>query len=401
LCLNARVQLYTRYRPSRRRLSVIRFFGPLVIVALALYFWLHWEPKKKEPPRIAAAMGRADARGKTPTVAKASTPLPTVLGSLTNLLHSEPTQRASDVSQPGATNGSASRPPDSLFPPRPAQSLFEAQLALARLGFSPGAIDGVLGSKTASALRAFQQRNNLPSTGELDAATRTKLLLTAPPYTNYVVTTNDLARLRMLGTTWLEKSRQDRLDYESVLELVAEKTWASTNLVRRLNASVEWTNVVAGTSITGPNILAPEVRGKAAFVRIQLAERTLQAFDESTNLLAHFPCSIAGQVDKRPVGELHVEVIVPNPDYTFDPDNFPESPEARQLKTKLVLKPGPNNPVGTAWIGLNRPGYGIHGTPRPELVGRAESHGCFRLVNWNAERLLELAWVGMPVYVEP
>ena len=94
-------------------------------------------------------------------------------------------------------------------------------------------------------------------------------------------------------------------------------------------------------------------------------------------------------------------VIAPNPNYTFDPDVFPESAEGRQLKTKLVLPPGPNNPVGVAWIGLDKPGYGIHGTPSPEQVGRTESHGCFRLANWNAEYLVKLVWVGMPVYVEP
>ena len=53
------------------------------------------------------------------------------------------------------------------------------------------------------------------------------------------------------------------------------------------------------------------------------------------------------------------------------------------------------------WLGLSAQGYGIHGTPSPEQVGRTESHGCFRLANWNAEYLIKLAWVGMPVYVEP
>ncbi len=68
---------------------------------------------------------------------------------------------------------------------------------------------------------------------------------------------------------------------------------------------------------------------------------------------------------------------------------------------KRVVPPGPNNPVGVAWIGLDKTGYGIHGTPTPEQVGRTESHGCFRLANWNAEYLVKLVWVGMPVYVEP
>src|SRR5438094_10150677 len=93
----------------------------------------------------------------------------------------------------------------------------------------------------------------------------------------------------------------------------------------------------------------------------------LEEFDEQDHLLGRFPCSIAQRVEKRPVGELHVEVIAPNPNYTFDPDVFPESAEARELDRKLILQPGPNNPVGVVWIGLDKPGYGIHGTPRPGM----------------------------------
>jgi lipoprotein-anchoring transpeptidase ErfK/SrfK len=158
---------------------------------------------------------------------------------------------------------------------------------------------------------------------------------------------------------------------------------------------------MVGTSIRLPNIEYPQVNSKAAFVRISLASKFLEGFDSTTNLLAHFPCSIAQRVEKRPAGELHVSVIAPNPNYSFDPEVFPESAEARGLGRKLIIPPGPNNPVGTAWIGLDKPGYGIHGTPRPEEVGRTESHGCFRLANWNAEYLSRLVWVGMPVYVEP
>ena len=137
-------------------------------------------------------------------------------------------------------------------------------------------------------------------------------------------------------------------------------------------------------------------------VRISIGARVLQAFDADTNLLAHFPCSIAARVEKRPVGEtLSVVVMAANPNYTFDPEVFPESAEARQLGRKLVLQPGPNNPVGTVWIGLDKPGYGVHGTPRPEDVGRTESHGCFRLANWNAEHLFKLVTIGTPVQIDP
>jgi lipoprotein-anchoring transpeptidase ErfK/SrfK len=275
------------------------------------------------------------------------------------------------------------------------------QVALVRQGLSPGSIDGRIGLQTRGALRSFQQREHLPVTSELDNATRACLLLGDAPTMMYEVTSNDLARLQPLSATWLGKSQQTALEYESLLELACEKGQAHPSLVKSLNPDLDWANAKAGTRIEVPNVTYPASGKRAASVTIRLEEKVLEAWDESTNLVAHFPCSIARRVEKRPIGELHVAVIAHNPNYTFDPENFPESPEGQELKTKLVLPPGPNNPVGVAWIGLDKPGYGIHGTPNPEQVGRTESHGCFRLANWNAEYLARLVEVGTPVYVQP
>jgi lipoprotein-anchoring transpeptidase ErfK/SrfK len=285
--------------------------------------------------------------------------------------------------------------------PRPVHDVVEAQVALARRGISPGSIDGAVGSQTRAAIAVFQQTQDQPATGVLDANTRAQLTLDAPVLTTYTVTTNDLAHLQPLGKTWLAKSEQSALDYETELERVAEKSHARPELIRLLNPGVAWTNVTPGTVLKMPDVNYPTPADKAAFVVIHLDGKFLEAFDQKTNLMAHFPCSIAARVEKRPVGELHVIALAPNPDYTFDPEFFPESPEAQQLKTKLKLPPGPNNPVGVAWIGLDKTGYGIHGTPSPEQVGRTESHGCFRLANWDAEYLVQLVWHGMPVQVEP
>lgn len=269
------------------------------------------------------------------------------------------------------------------------------------MAISAGSIDGVNGSQTRAALTTFQKRSGLAPTGELDLPSRDALRIDHAALTNYLVTSNDLARLQPLSKTWLGKSQQTALDFESILELVAEAGHASPNLIRRLNPGLDWTNIVAGTSVQVPDADYPAPLTKAAFIVINLSDKKLEAFDAATNLLAHFPCSIAARVEKRPEGELHVTAIAPNPNYTFDPAVFPESEEARQIPTKLVLPPGPNNPVGTAWISLDKPGYGMHGTPNPEQIGRTESHGCFRLANWNAEYLVKLVNVGTPVYVLP
>lgn len=321
--------------------------------------------------------------------------------------HEHPAKKI--VKTPSATVAPAKPPPRPMVVsrqspsdfPRPVLDVLETQIALARRGISPGSIDAALGPQTREAIFVFQQVENLPPTGTLDSDTRAKLTLDAPVLTAYTVTTNDLARLQPLGKTWLAKSQQSALDYETELELVAEKSHSHPLLIEKLNSNVNWTNVPAGTVLQIPDVNYPEPSGKAAFVVIHLSDRFLEAFDENTNLLAHFPCSIAAKVEKRPVGELHVVVVAPNPNYTVHPELFPESAELQAIGHELILPPGPNNPVGVAWIGLDKTGYGIHGTPAPEQIGRTESHGCFRLANWDAEYLLKLAWVGMPVEVEP
>ena len=361
----------------------------LLLIVLAVGAWLWWRPG---PPVAQAPVVRTP-----PPVAQPPAPPPPIPAKL-------PTNAPAPIPPvavvPPLTQTNIGPLPARLFP-HPVRDVFEAQVALDRQGISSGSLDGVIGPQTRAALRAFQEKEHLPLTGELDAATKEQLLLAAAPCTTYTVTSNDLSRLQPLSSTWLGKSQQTALDYETILELVAEKGHAHPNLIRRLNPSTSWANVLEGTAVRLPDVGCAQPKAKAAFASISLSGKVLEAFDTNTNLLAHFPCSIALRVEKRPVGELHVAVIAPNPNYTFDPDVFPESAEARQLATRLILPPGPNNPVGVAWIGLDKPGYGIHGTPGPEQVGRTESHGCFRLANWNAEYLVNLVWVGMPVYVEP
>jgi lipoprotein-anchoring transpeptidase ErfK/SrfK len=362
-----------------------------VLVGLSVAGWIWWQAREISPP---APIQKTIPT--PPTLPGLTQPKPT----LPEVPPQPPPPVVRVPPERPIVTPSPELPPPAGFP-RPVQNLFEAQLALARQGISSGSLDGLLGSQTRAALRAFQQKERLPVTGALDSATKERLLLATAPYSTYTVTTDDLARLQPLSSTWLGKSQQTALDYETILELVAEKSHSHPNLIRQLNPSLDWKNVPAGTPLQVPDVAYADADAKAAFATISLAGKVLEAFDASTNLLAHFPCSIARRVEKRPIGELHVSALAPNPNYTFDPDVFPESAEAKQLDKKLILPPGPNNPVGVAWISLDKPGYGIHGTPSPEQVGRTESHGCFRLANWNAEYLLKLVWVGMPVNVEP
>jgi lipoprotein-anchoring transpeptidase ErfK/SrfK len=274
------------------------------------------------------------------------------------------------------------------------------QLALNRRGISPGSLDNGMGPNTRAAVRAWQETEGLPATGQLDSTTITRLQLPTDPLKEIAIDESLLAGLAPVPTTWFGKSSAPYLGYETVLERVAELSHSHPSLVRQLNPSVDWSHIVSGTRLVVADAGYPNLRARAARIRIKLSERNLRALDADGHLLCFFPCSIGSRVDKRPIGELHVVVAIKDPNYTFRPELFPESPEARTIRQPLILPPGPNNPVGAAWIGLDRPGYGIHGTPQPEDVGRTESHGCFRLANWNAEFLLQLVAVGTPVSVE-
>ena len=178
--LNPVVRLYTRFKPARRRKSPVRFFGPLVIVGLGIFWWLRWEPKKEErtnaPVRLTdAASSKPSASGAPkPVAGKASVssprlpPLfaPTNPPSLSNSIPRAappPSGTISELLPDARTTDSFGRATG--FAPRVARNVFEMQLTLARQGISPGPFDGALGSQTRAALRAFQQRENLPVTG--------------------------------------------------------------------------------------------------------------------------------------------------------------------------------------------------------------------------------------------
>lgn len=288
-------------------------------------------------------------------------------------------------------------------PPEPVlafRDMVAVQALLDRQNFSCGCITGFMNDQTRATLIAWQHEKGLPATGVFDESTLQKLGKVESAFAEHVVTEQEHSSLRVVPTTWLEKSRIDSLGYETILEYAAEKYHTTQEAMKTLNLDAAWPNPPAGTRLTVPKV-SPSPVPQARRIRIKLGRKTLWVYDTRGRLVALFPCSIAHSVEKRPVGELKVTKCAADPNYTFDPDLFPESEEAKTLGKKLLIPPGPNNPVGLAWISLSMEGYGIHGTPKPEEIGLTGSHGCFRLANWNAQKLLKMISIGTPVMVEP
>ena len=280
------------------------------------------------------------------------------------------------------------------------------QIALDRRGFSCNVIDGQWGRKSQVALATYCAVHGYAIPPSPEVARDILFPRERNLFRVETVTQREHDALVRIPSTPEGKAALKAMGYETIMEMYAERGHLTEGALRRLNPDVAWPNPPVGTRVTIPDFVSgqaarPPTEGavapKASVLRVTLSRFEITAFDEKGRLLALFPCSIAADKAKLPpVGELQVTMLILNPDYTYTPDRIARGGRI----VRRIFPPGPNNPVGTAWIGLTMPGYGIHGTPKPERIGCAESHGCFRLANWNAVRLHRLCEAGTSVVIE-
>jgi len=272
------------------------------------------------------------------------------------------------------------------------------QTCLDRAGFSPNAIDGEWGRKSQVALATYCAVKGVPVPPSPEAAFETFFRKEPPTCTTVEVTAADVAALVRIPSRPEDKAKLHAMGYETLQEMFAERGHLSETALKRLNPALPWPNPPVGAKVRIPYF--PKAGGPAAranALRVSLSRREITVFDAQGNFLLLLPCSIAADKNKLPpAGEIQIATMVPKPNYTYTPDFTPRGVKP----AKQILPPGPNNPVGVVWLGLSLSGYGIHGTPKPEQIGRAESHGCFRLANWNARRLYDICDTGVSVVVE-
>ena len=278
------------------------------------------------------------------------------------------------------------------------------QIFLDNNDFGPGKIDGKMGEFFRKALISYKHSHLVRETGFVDQWLLDQVPVT---FTTYTIKPDDLKFIGPVPTSHSEQAKLKALLYGSLLEFVAERFHSAEAYIQKLNPGKNWEHLQPGETLTVPNVLPFEIEkiteGKipenSAFaarkIYIDTKEHLLEVFDNN-QLVCVFPITPGSTTLLAPVGTWKIVGAATWPWFRYDEGmlNY-----GVRTENYYNLPPGPNNLVGVLWMGLNKTGIGIHGTNNPETIGRATSHGCIRLANWDAARVKDLVSVGNAVII--
>jgi lipoprotein-anchoring transpeptidase ErfK/SrfK len=286
--------------------------------------------------------------------------------------------------------------PGTTSPKMTRAAMFKAEVLLDRLDLSPGVIDGTTSENAVKAIAAFQRSRELAANGKLDQPTWDKLCesMSVPVLIKYTITDDDVRGpfVPKIPHDFEGMARLYGLAYRSATQLLAEKFHTTEETIKLLNRGTTLDS--AGAVIIAPNVADGRPDGQVFKIEVDKPAKVVRAFGRNDELIAFYPASIGSREKPAPSGTYSVRRVVANPTYHYNP-KF----QFKGVRThrKLTIAPGPNNPVGLVWIDLTKASYGIHGTPRPDEIGKTQSHGCIRLTNWDALDLAKRVRKGTPV----
>lgn len=296
--------------------------------------------------------------------------------------------------EPVAPGGSAKTLVDPSTSLGAREDIAALQILLDRAGASPGVIDGRFGSNVDKALIAYREitGTNLKST-DTEAIKEALAASGGDAFASYTITPEDVAGpyVASIPEDYGQKAQLERMSYTSVTEAIAERFHMDETYLKALNPGINFNRPGSIVKVAnfGRLVATPVARILADKHRKQVF-----AYDARGELVAAYPATIGSTDTPSPSGTHAVSRIAFDPNYTYNPNlNFKQG-ENNKI---LTIPPGPNGPVGSIWIALDKPTYGIHGTPEPSKIGKTESHGCIRLTNWDAAELARLVKPGVMV----
>lgn len=285
------------------------------------------------------------------------------------------------------------------------------QIFLDEQSFGPGKIDGELGEFGRKALdryAAAKGLGKLDSDGNLDAVLPLRAI--HPVFTTYTIRPEDTKWVGSIPSSREEQGKQKMLPYRSLVELVAERGHSDIPFLTKLNPGKNLYNLRVGDTVLVPNVtpfliddlpreghlLAKKPELLHRVVEIDTRARFLTVLDGGKTIAA-FPITPGSSSLPAPKGTWKIVNMASMPYFRHDEKMLNEGVRSDEF---VMLPPGPNSPVGVAWMGLSKRGVGMHGTNNPDTIGRAASHGCIRLANWDATRLTKLVTQGMTVRID-
>jgi lipoprotein-anchoring transpeptidase ErfK/SrfK len=262
--------------------------------------------------------------------------------------------------------------------------LIRVQILLDRAHASPGVVDGYLGDNLSKAVKAFEAMRGLPVDGRIDPEFWKALSADAAPVLKTYEVTKDDAKekyAKSIPEDYAEKAKMKRLSYTSPAEMMAERFHMDQDLIEAMNKDASFRK-------RGEKILVADTGAapttETTRIVVDKSDGELVAYDGAGAVIAAYPATIGSKDTPSPEGEVKVVKALPDPGYTYNPNiNFKQGDNDEILE----IPRGPNGPVGSMWIDLDKPTYGIHGTPEPSRIDKSNSHGCVRLTNWDAGEL--------------
>lgn len=274
--------------------------------------------------------------------------------------------------------------------------VLKAEILLDRAHAPPGVIDGRWGANFVKAITTFETVRGLPVDGKLTRRVWDELGgdEARPVLGIYTIKPADVVGpfYPDLPADYALQAKLPSLGYRSAEEMFGERFHMDHRFLRALNPGVDMN--VAGSMIVVAQVETMPIATPIARIDVDKGKGQVLAYDAAGGLIVAYPATIGSEELPSPSGSYVVRGVAPHPTYTYDPKkNFQQGNNIQ----KLILPPGPNNPVGAAFIALSKPTFGIHGTPDPTKIDKTHSHGCVRLTNWNATELAGLVKPGTPV----